>query len=1354
MFSEFENIRGSAHGDRLEGDAGDNRIDAGGGSDEILYTAGKDRIDGGGNWSRGDGEEDTLILNGTRGEFRFDEVIESNMLVGITVHRITETVAQATQFQNIEWIRFSDGLRLTWEEALLNATGGIQIQKINYSEHRDARPFAHVTFTVDEGLAEPELVGTHPFVIANLTSTETAGLTVYEFDIVGQAGYVFDYETLKSWDFQIQSSPAVGASQQAAVANMTIELENHNEPIKSFYTETQDIALDANPGAVAAVLHVVDTDIGDDAHTFRLEALSGPSQAVLDLVVEGNSVKLGNTQGLTAGTYTYKVYTKDAGGLEVDGVWDETGFIPSVLTLTVLPTSLAPSNIAWAEGGYASEHHPFGSAIGRLTAQDEQPGSIQWELVSQGTAPEGSFDIAIDRYTGVVSATGYGLNFEVATTLELRVRAIDAFGVSTEQDLILTVLDANDPVSHVTAAVEFVGTSSQVGKLVATLTAHDDDVWDRHSFSLSQMYGPWIQPGSLMVFGNEVRLVSNEPLPAGSYEFQIFTTDLSGVTVGDTPNGSGFHQNRLVFMVVDDRIEFPDQTPWQNGQGDDGDGDNTLESFMVLEGNTAVGTVTAVGADIAYSLTGQDADWFDIDASTGQISFKAPPDFEDPKDTGGDNVYDLKVQASNATTTAERSVRVTVGDVPEAPTDISIVSPSNLPFEKDSTGAVIMSVASGAVLGSTIAMAKLVDDGSSSPNSWRIDFDSSGQLSIDYATGEISIAYESFYPQFEYEFSITGYDTYFPSQQFSQLVKLRFLGATEGADALRGTEGDDVIDGLGGNDRIEGLGGNDTIVGGSGNDQIDGGDGVDTLVLNGKWSDYSFQQGWEPGVYNVYDNRQGPPQNGPVIGDGNDTIRSIEFVKFLGEGANSAPLSIDDVMNMWPTQIVGNAYPVLAEGTYQQGHVIGQFTMEDSNVYDRVSSWTIQDSTETPISKNPISVRMLADGRGELYFNRNTTLDFETYNAHMQFTLNAFDMKQGQTSAYISIMVDNVNEAPTITSNGGAPSKTIHVPENAIFVSDVFATDPDGFPPVIYLEGDDAFRFVYDPLDGTLKFASGPNYENPIDANGDNVYNVTIRATDGELSDTQALSIVVDNVTEIVRAPQVSISNFRGQEDTWLNVGQGILVRGIDGSSIDHVDVQWSQAAAYDIADIAGATVTSISNGVRITGVSDQAIMSAVSSLSLHMGANNADDPMVTVTAQGKDGLGNISSLNATSRLFTVDAIADKPNIFVENGVFYRNDDQYGEWVQVFADSDVDTIQINSFTNDLDGSEIVELFLDPYFYGNFAGNMSFNGIHLTYDNTGGTGSQWFRLIAVSHEIENGNKAYTAMNILYWAHDQG
>ena len=97
---------------------------------------------------------------------------------------------------------------------------------------------------------------------------------------------------------------------------------------------------------------------------------------------------------------------------------------------------------------------------------------------------------------------------------------------------------------------------------------------------------------------------------------------------------------------------------------------------------------------------------------------------------------------------------------------------------------------------------------------------------------------------------------------------------------------------------------------------------------------------------------------------------------------------------------------------------------------------------------------------------------------------------------------DDANEPPAITDDVPASfdEGTAQVPAESLVVATFMADDPDpdNNNKVIRwsLSGPDASDFTI--TGGALTFRESPNYENPVDADGDNVYEVKVAATDAD----------------------------------------------------------------------------------------------------------------------------------------------------------------------------------------------------------------------------------------------------------------
>ena len=107
------------------------------------------------------------------------------------------------------------------------------------------------------------------------------------------------------------------------------------------------------------------------------------------------------------------------------------------------------------------------------------------------------------------------------------------------------------------------------------------------------------------------------------------------------------------------------------------------------------------------------------------------------------------------------------------------------------------------------------------------------------------------------------------------------------------------------------------------------------------------------------------------------------------------------------------------------------------------------------------------------------------------------------------------NRAPAFTS-----ADAVSVPEHTTVVLTVQASDPDSEDPVTYalVGGVDQAQFTLDASTGELIFRTPPDFERPTDADDDNIYLVTVRATSGTgaraLTTDQSLTVTVTDAAE------------------------------------------------------------------------------------------------------------------------------------------------------------------------------------------------------------------------------------------------
>jgi Ca2+-binding RTX toxin-like protein len=307
-----------------------------------------------------------------------------------------------------------------------------------------------------------------------------------------------------------------------------------------------------------------------------------------------------------------------------------------------------------------------------------------------------------------------------------------------------------------------------------------------------------------------------------------------------------------------------------------------------------------------------------------------------------------------------------------------------------------------------------------------------------------------------------------------------------GMDFLSGGELADVLSGGGGSDTIAGGGDDDTLIGGAGLDTIDGGDGNDTAVFSGNRADYVISIIGD--VVDIIDTRRG--------GDGADRLIGVENFQFA-DGTRT----FSDLSPKAPTAINLSASSIAENNA--AGAVVATLTADD------------------PGGAGPFTYMLITgagDGDNAAFsivgdqLKMNGSANFEaksSYSVRIQVT----DALGGTYATAKAIAIDDINESPTITSNGAGATASVSVSENTTAVTTVATNDPDAGATLTYslVASADAGKFQIDGSTGALSFIAAPDFEAPTDAGGDNVYDVTIQVSDGSLTDTQAIAVTVTN---------------------------------------------------------------------------------------------------------------------------------------------------------------------------------------------------------------------------------------------------
>ncbi|SOC47778.1 alpha-tubulin suppressor-like RCC1 family protein, partial [Rhizobium subbaraonis] len=308
------------------------------------------------------------------------------------------------------------------------------------------------------------------------------------------------------------------------------------------------------------------------------------------------------------------------------------------------------------------------------------------------------------------------------------------------------------------------------------------------------------------------------------------------------------------------------------------------------------------------------------------------------------------------------------------------------------------------------------------------------------------------------------------------------------AQHFKGSAYADIYVGTKFNDTIEGGAGNDFLAGGGGNDTIDGGAGTDIVYFDGTFGgpsgNYSFTGGTGGNPLIVTDKRA-------TGGTGIDVLTGVEILKFNNLTYDFA----NHKANYTPTDLALDDAEVSAEAAV--GTVVGSLVVTDRDAGDTFS-YTLLDNAGGLFAIDGSSIKVAGALEADAYTVSVRVVDSAGNTFDKELTIDVLP-----------------NTAPVITSNGGGATASVNVAENKTAVTTVKATDVESAALTYSIAGGaDANLFTINASTGALSFKDAPDFEAPKDSGKDNVYNVTVKASDGKLSDTQAIAVKVTDVNE------------------------------------------------------------------------------------------------------------------------------------------------------------------------------------------------------------------------------------------------
>ena len=477
-----------------------------------------------------------------------------------------------------------------------------------------------------------------------------------------------------------------------------------------------------------------------------------------------------------------------------------------------------------------------------------------------------------------------------------------------------------------------------------------------------------------------------------------------------------------------------------------------------------------------WSLSGTDAGDFTIDES-GQLTFRNVPDYERPADSGRNNVYNLSVRASDGRNYGYLAITVSVDDVNEPPV-FNSSSRTSFSYRENGTSALY-------TFRATDPERSAISWSLSGPDDDDFAIDERGQLTFRKSPN-FEIPADSG-PDNVYEVTVEAKDDALNTGTLDVVVTV--TGYDEGPDisgqqTLSFTENQST-------DRI--------LASYAATDPE-----IPSMEIT-RWS----LSGTDAGDFTIDESGQLHFRNIPdyerPADSGRNNVYNLSVRASDGRNYGYLPITVtvEDV----------NEPPVFNSSSrtsfsYRENGTSALYTFRATDPERSAISWSLAGTDDDDFS---------IDERGQLTFTNSPNFEIPADSGSdnvYEVTVEAKDDALNTGSLDVVVTVTGYDEGPEISGR-----QTISFTENQAtdrVLASYTAIDPEIPSSLITrwsLSGTDAGDFTIDES-GQLTFRNVPDYERPADSGRNNVYNLSVRASDGRNYGYLPITVTVEDINE------------------------------------------------------------------------------------------------------------------------------------------------------------------------------------------------------------------------------------------------
>ena len=488
-----------------------------------------------------------------------------------------------------------------------------------------------------EDIGTPIAAADNDVLRYSLSGTHASSFSIDQNTGQLRTNAALDYETRRSYSVTVTATDPSATSDSIAV---TINVTDLNEPPAFPTSPRAPLSVDENTAAgrnIGSPLTAIDEDDGDSL----IYSLDSASDAFFDIDPDKGLLRTEAPLNHEA-TDSYRVVVQVSDGDDAGGKPDPA--IDDTLTLTVRVTDRNEPPVVSGEASISYAEDRTDPVATYAHNDPDENASITWSL----SGPDAG-DFAIDG-SGVLSFAGPPDHDDPRDSngdneYHVTVSASDG-SLRDSLDVTVTVSGVNErPQVGGPAAVSYREDRTDA---VASYAHNDPDQPPAITWSLS---GPDVRHFD---FDDDSGELTFRETPDhehardanGDNDYQLTITASDG-TLSDSLD---------VTVTVSDVNEPPTLTGRSNIPVDE-HGDGFVTSYQADDPD--------VDAVLGWTVAGSDAGHFRINQE-GELRFGEEPDFESPRDTGRNNVYNLTVRVFDGVNTPALNVTVPVRNVDEA----------------------------------------------------------------------------------------------------------------------------------------------------------------------------------------------------------------------------------------------------------------------------------------------------------------------------------------------------------------------------------------------------------------------------------------------------------------------------------------------------------------------------------------------------------------------------------------------------------------------------------------------------------------------------------------------------------------